>query len=128
MLNSDSRKRSAVGRISRDDGEARLRPFSRPPTTRIKMARRARARPRHPRLDHVDQRKTWMAGASPAMTACWECGTSPRTLWASLLFQRLEVAPAVIAALRTAARAVAVGLELVAGARFLAAGSLHQHA
>src|ERR1700737_4440457 len=35
MLNTDSRNRSAVGRISREDGEARLRPFNRPPTTRI---------------------------------------------------------------------------------------------
>src|SRR4029079_9092793 len=35
MLNTDSRKRSAVGRISRDAGEARLRPFNRPPTTRM---------------------------------------------------------------------------------------------
>src|SRR6266513_1855663 len=35
MLNTDSRRRSAVGRISREDGEARLRPFNRPPTTRI---------------------------------------------------------------------------------------------
>src|ERR1700744_6372387 len=37
MLNTDSRKRSAVGRISRDDGDARLRPFNRPPTTRIRL-------------------------------------------------------------------------------------------
>src|SRR5579863_10124971 len=35
MLNSDSRRRSAVGRMSREDGEARLRPFNRPPTTRM---------------------------------------------------------------------------------------------
>src|SRR5437868_2147049 len=35
MLNTDSRKRSAVGRISCDEGEARLRPFNRPPTMRI---------------------------------------------------------------------------------------------
>src|SRR5437764_9012344 len=35
MLNSDSRRRSAVGRIACEDGEARLRPFNRPPTTRI---------------------------------------------------------------------------------------------
>src|SRR5215471_5998623 len=35
MLNTDSRRRSAVGRMSRDAGEARLRPLSRPPTTRI---------------------------------------------------------------------------------------------
>src|SRR5918999_4401642 len=35
MLNTDSRKRSAVGRMSRDEGEAILRPFNRPPTTRI---------------------------------------------------------------------------------------------
>ena len=32
MLNSDSRSRSAVGRISREDGEAIVRPRSRPPT------------------------------------------------------------------------------------------------
>src|SRR6186713_3407433 len=35
MLNTDSRRRSAVGRISCEEGEARLRPFNRPPTTRI---------------------------------------------------------------------------------------------
>src|SRR5258708_19735366 len=46
----------------------------------------------------------------------------------SLLVPRLEVALAVIPALRTARRAVAVGLGLVAGARLLAAGALHQYA
>src|SRR4051794_6894064 len=81
MLNTDSRKRSAVGRISRDAGEARLRPFNLPPTTRI----------------------------------------------GQLLVARLQVALAVIAALRTARRAVAVGFFLVAGAGFVAAGALHQH-
>src|SRR6185436_31978 len=35
MLNTDSRRRSAVGRIACEEGEARLRPFNRPPTTRI---------------------------------------------------------------------------------------------
>src|SRR6185503_7543314 len=82
MLNTDSRKRSAVGRISRDDGEARLRPFNRPPTTRI----------------------------------------------GQLLVPRLQIALAVIAALRAARRAVAVGLFLVARAGLIAAGALHQHA
>src|SRR5258706_8139631 len=82
MLKTDSRKRSAVGRISRDDGDARLRPFNRPPTTRI--------------------------GSSFVL--------------------RLEVALAVIAALRTAWRAVAVGLGFVAGARLFAARALYQHA
>src|SRR3954453_14461889 len=82
MLNTDSRKRSAVGRISRDAGEARLRPFNLPPTTRI----------------------------------------------GQLLVARLQIALAVIAALRTARRAVAVGLFLVAGTGFVAAGALHQHA
>src|ERR1700753_3474714 len=37
MLKTDSRKASAVGLISRDDGDARLRPFNRPPTTRIRL-------------------------------------------------------------------------------------------
>src|SRR6266702_7731393 len=82
MLNTDSRRRSAVGRISREDGEARLRPFNRPPTTRI----------------------------------------------ANLLVLWLQIALAVIAALGAARRAVAVGFVLVAGAGFLAAGTLHQHA
>src|SRR5438094_4869822 len=82
MLNTDSRKRSAVGRISCDEGEARLRPFNRPPTTRI----------------------------------------------AQLLVLGLQIALAVIAALRAARRAIAVGLFLVAGAGLLAAGALHQHA
>src|SRR5437763_7258707 len=81
MLNTDSRRRSAVGRISCDEGEARLRPFNRPPTTRIGL----------------------------------------------LLVARLEVALAVIAALRAARRAVAVGFLLVACAGFLAAGALNQH-
>src|ERR1700712_3339785 len=82
MLNTDSRKRSAVGRISCDDGEARLRPFNRPPTTRI----------------------------------------------AQLLVARLQIALAVIAALRAAGRAVAAGLFFVASAGFVATGTLHQHA
>src|SRR3954464_14330562 len=46
----------------------------------------------------------------------------------ALLISRLQVALAVIAALRAALRAVAVGLELIARARFLAARALHQHA
>src|SRR5215218_3390119 len=82
MLNTDSRSRSAVGRISRDEGEARLRPFNLPPTTRI----------------------------------------------GQLLVPRLQIALAVIAALRAARRAVAVGFLLVARAGLLAAGALHQHA
>src|SRR4029077_4746782 len=82
MLNTDSRRRSAVGRISFDEGEARLRPFNRPPTTRM----------------------------------------------AELLVARLQVALAVITALRASGRAVTVGLFLVARAGFLAAGALHQHA
>src|SRR6187401_989682 len=82
MLNTDSRRRSAVGRISRDAGEARLRPFNLPPTTRI----------------------------------------------GQLLVARLQVALAVIAALRAARRAVAVGLFFVTRAGFVAAGALHEHA
>src|SRR5437867_4416199 len=82
MLNTDSRRRSAVGRISRPAGEARLRPFNRPPTTRMEK----------------------------------------------LLVPRLQIALAVIAALGAARRAVAIGLVLVAGAGFVAAGTLHQHA
>src|SRR6185295_4374920 len=35
MLNTDSRRRSAVGRIACVEGEARLRPFNLPPTTRM---------------------------------------------------------------------------------------------
>src|SRR5436305_14337000 len=82
MLNTDSRSRSAVGRIPCDEGEARLRPFTRPPTTRI----------------------------------------------GQLLVARLQIALAVIAALRATRRAVAVGFELVARAGLLAAGALHQNA
>jgi hypothetical protein len=36
--------------MSRDDGEARLRPFNRPPTTRIRNSRHARRCAGHPRL------------------------------------------------------------------------------
>src|SRR5450756_262533 len=50
------------------------------------------------------------------------------TIEPPLLVARLEVALAVIAALRAARRAVAAGLGLVARARLLAAGALHQHA
>src|SRR5438270_2033341 len=82
ILNTDSRSRSAVGRISRDDGETRLRPFNRPPTTRMR----------------------------------------------ALLVSRLEIALAVIAALRAARRTVTVGFGLVARPRLFAAGALHQHA
>src|SRR5512139_3728242 len=82
MLNTDSRRRSAVGRIACVEGEARLRPFNLPPTTRIGL----------------------------------------------LLVPRLQIALAVIAALRAARRAVAIGFVLVARASLLAAGALHQHA
>src|SRR3954451_10590439 len=82
ILNTDSRNRSAVGRISFDEGEARLRPFNRPPTTRM----------------------------------------------AQLLVPGLQVALAVIAALRAARRAIAAGFFLVAGTRFFAAGALYQYA
>src|SRR3978361_2480320 len=44
------------------------------------------------------------------------------------LVPRLDIALAVVAALRTARRAVARGLGLVAGAGFVAAGALHQDA
>ena len=47
---------------------------------------------------------------------------------AALLVPRLQIALAVVAALRTARRAVAGGFGLVAGAGFVAAGALHQHA
>src|SRR3569833_3530480 len=40
ILNTDSRRRSCVGRISFDAGDAMLRPRSRPPTTRISVLRR----------------------------------------------------------------------------------------
>src|SRR5215472_3787071 len=41
MLNSDSRSRSAVGRIVEDFGLVSVRPRSRPPTTRITFFRAA---------------------------------------------------------------------------------------
>src|SRR6478672_280167 len=47
---------------------------------------------------------------------------------AALLVPRLQIALAVIAALRAPRRAIAAGLGLVARARLLAAGALHQHA
>src|SRR6476660_2051287 len=47
---------------------------------------------------------------------------------AALLVPRLQIALAVIAPLRAPRRAVAAGLGLVARARLLAAGALHQHA
>ena len=81
MLNSDSRRRSAVGRMSRDDGDARVRPFNRPPTIRIE----------------------------------------------TLLVPRLQVALAVVAALRPLRRSIAVGLGFVAGAGLVATGALHQN-
>src|ERR1700740_265822 len=46
----------------------------------------------------------------------------------TLLVARLQIAFAVIAALRTPWRAVAASFGLGARARFLAAGALHQHA
>src|SRR4029077_184756 len=45
----------------------------------------------------------------------------------ALFIPRLEIALAVITALRTARRGIAVRLPLVARARLLAAGPLHQH-
>src|ERR1700710_2062556 len=44
------------------------------------------------------------------------------------LVPRLQIALAVIAALRTPRRTVAIGLGFVARARFVAAGAMHQHA
>src|ERR1700730_18688169 len=58
ILNTDSRNRAAVGRMSRDDGDARLRPFNRPPTTRIRSFRHGRACPSHPRLLRIGDSKT----------------------------------------------------------------------
>src|SRR5258706_11782889 len=46
----------------------------------------------------------------------------------TLLVPRLQIALAVIAALRASRRAVTAGFGLVARARLLAAGALHQHA
>src|SRR6516165_4649259 len=45
-----------------------------------------------------------------------------------LLFPRLEIALAVIAAFGTPRRAIAVGFSFVTRPRFLAAATLHQHA
>src|SRR5450756_1290023 len=105
MLNTDSRRRSAVGRMSRDEGEARLRPFNRPPTTRIRISRHGRACPGHPRLSCLRHQKTWMPGTRPGMTTfpVLTISFDDRTL----LVARLQVALAVVAALRTPRRAVA---------------------
>src|SRR5947207_7409330 len=126
MLNTDSRRRSAVGRISREEGEARLRPLNRPPTIRIRDFRHARACPGHPRSSALQASKTWMAGSGPAMTA--RLAWLATRLASQSLIPRLQIAFAMIAALGTARRAVAGVLVLVAGARLLAAGALHQHA
>src|SRR4051812_35447600 len=129
MLNSDSRKRSAVGRISRDDGDASVRPFNRPPTTRITLRRHPEVlaamwgEPRrmgHTRLQPSFETPRKMRGCSGRRLRLSERSAS--------LFQRLQIALAVVAALRAARRAVAVGLEFVALARLLAARALHQHA
>src|SRR5580692_5030859 len=130
MLNSDSRNRSAVGRISRDDGDARLRPFNRPPTTRIRRLTFAplplagRGRGRGSTTEAVPRDPPPRKGEGDGRPRV----NNERPWKPSLLVARLQVAFAVIAALRTPRRAVAVGLGFVAGARFLAAGALHQHA
>src|SRR5664279_6384737 len=93
MLKSDSRRRSAVGRISREDGDARLRPFNRPPTTRIRVPTRARLAPAR-----GEGTKGSFARQSSSL---------------SLLVARLQVALAVIAALRTPRRTVAAGLGFI---------------
>src|SRR5882672_10475451 len=54
--------------------------------------------------------------------------SDPKFMDQTLLVPRLQIALAVIAALRAPRRAVAAGFGLVAGARLLAAGALHQHA
>ena len=53
MLNSDSRSRSAVGRIAADFGPASVRPRRRPPTTRISGAVAAGAARRRRGPAHV---------------------------------------------------------------------------
>src|ERR1700674_1224747 len=67
-----------------------------------------------------------MPGTRPGMTTRWVL-TISFDYW-PLLVARLQIALAVITALGAPWRAVAVGLGLVAGARLLAAGALHQHA
>src|ERR1700719_3645383 len=67
-----------------------------------------------------------MAGTRPAMTTFWDSRSSFQP--SSSLVPRLQIALAVIAALRASRRAVAAGLGLVACARLLAAGALHQDA
>src|ERR1700722_2648573 len=146
MLNSDSRNRSAVGRISREDGDARLRPFNRPPTTRISV----RSPCIGPYTPTSQQQKR---APFPLVGKGWGRGCHTRRLPAkypppspsptrgegtkdsfalenssSLLVARLQVALAVIAALWTPRRTVATGLGFIACARFVAAGALHQHA
>src|SRR6202453_539323 len=130
MLNSDSRNRSAVGRISRDDGDARLRPFNRPPTTRIRGLTFAP-------LPLAGRGRGWgstteaVPGDPPPRKG--EGDGRPRVNnkrpWKpSLLVARLQVAFAVIAALRAPRRTEAAGLGLIARARLVAASALNQHA
>src|SRR3984885_3296091 len=66
-----------------------------------------------------------MPGASPGMTTRWVSIASFRP---SLLVAWLQVALAVIAALRTPRRTVATGLGFIARTRLVAAGALHQYA
>src|SRR5258708_19846655 len=56
------------------------------------------------------------------------CMRERNSLGEPSLVPRLQIALAVIAALRASRRAVATGFGLVARAGFLAAGALHQHA
>src|SRR5712671_720780 len=56
------------------------------------------------------------------------CVRERNSLGEPSLVPRLQIALAVIAALRASRRAVATGFGLVARAGFLAAGALHQHA
>src|SRR5258708_4215246 len=90
MLKTDSRRRSAVGRISREEGEASRRTAK-------------------PGQDDLGNGVVPITKSLPPIP-------------------RPQIALAVIAALGAAGRAVAVGFVLVARARLVAAGTLHQHA
>src|SRR5689334_17314121 len=145
MLKTDSRRRSAVGRMSRDAGAASVRPRNRPPTMRIRK-QHSSPRGRWAPLPLAGRGWGWgcqerrapvgypPACPSPARGEGTERarkgeGSSP-IVWREssqissrppLLVLRLEIALAVIAALGAPRRAITVRLVLVARARLLAA-------
>src|ERR1019366_1116764 len=78
--------------------------------------------------DVARRRRREVAALQPPADDAHPFRLRTRTSTSCSLVPRLQIALAMIAALRAPRRSVATGLGFVARARFVAAGALHQHA